>query len=69
VTRHTLTQEYVLFASRYRPDYAEIKRVAYNSVRYAFLPQAEKQRLSKDLDQRFAAFEAMIAGLGATPGK
>jgi adenosine deaminase len=26
VTRHTLSQEYVLFASRYKPDYAELKK-------------------------------------------
>jgi adenosine deaminase len=69
VTRHTLTHEYVLFASRYRPDYAEIKKVAYNSVRYAFLPKADKERLTRDLDQRFATFEATIAALNAKPVK
>ncbi len=65
VTRHTLAQEYVLFASRYRPDYAEIKKVSYNSLRYAFLPAADKQRLSAQLDARYAAFEAAVALLGA----
>jgi adenosine deaminase/adenosine deaminase CECR1 len=60
VTRHTLSNEYVLFASRYKPDYAEIKRTSYNSIRYAFLPVAEKQRLTRQLDERFAAFEARI---------
>lgn len=65
VTRHNLANEYVLFASRYKPDYAEIKRVSYNSVRYAFLPDAQKQRLIKQLDQRFTRFEENIAGLGA----
>ena len=30
---------------------------------HAFLPQAEKQRLTRQLDQRFAAFEAKIAAL------
>jgi adenosine deaminase/adenosine deaminase CECR1 len=61
VTRHTLSNEYVLFASRYKPDYAEIKRTSYNSIRYAFLPVAEKQRLTRQLDERFAAFEAKVA--------
>ena len=63
VTRHTLSNEYVLFASRYKPDYAEMKRTSYNSIRYAFLPVAEKQRLTRQLDERFAAFEAKTAAL------
>ncbi len=64
VTRHNLSHEYMLFASRYRPDYAEVKKLSYNSVRYAFLPDAQKQRLTRQLDQRFARFEAAIAALG-----
>jgi adenosine deaminase/adenosine deaminase CECR1 len=63
VTRHNLANEYVLFTSRYKPGYAEVKKLSYNSVRYAFLPPAQKQRLSAQLDQRFAAFEANIAAL------
>ena len=63
VTRHTLTQEYVLFASRYKPDYAEMKKTSYNSVRYAFLSAPEKARLTRQLDTRFAAFEAGMAKL------
>jgi adenosine deaminase len=69
VTRHTLSNEYVLFASRYRPSYAEIKKASYNSIRYAFLPVAEKQRLARQLDTRFVAFEAMIADLVNTKVK
>jgi adenosine deaminase len=63
VTRHTLSQEYVLFASRYKPSYAEMKKASYNSLRYAFLPAADKQRLVRQLDARFARFEAGIAAL------
>ena len=67
VTRHTLTNEYVLFASRYKPAYAEVKKASYDSVRYAFLPAADKTRITRQLDQRFAAFEASIAAMaGAT---
>jgi adenosine deaminase len=69
VTRHTLAQEYVLFASRYRPGYAEVKKAAYNSLRYAFLPAADKQRLTADLTARFAAFEAAIATLDSARAK
>lgn len=67
VTRHTLAQEYVLFASRYQPGYAEVKQAAYNSLRYAFLPAADKARLSRDLDSRFSAFEAATAALNGPP--
>jgi adenosine deaminase/adenosine deaminase CECR1 len=69
VTRHDLANEYVLFTSRYKPDYAEVKRLSYNSVRYSFLPPAHKQRLTAQLDQRFAEFEAHIAALGTPAGK
>jgi adenosine deaminase/adenosine deaminase CECR1 len=69
VTRHNLANEYMLFASRYKPDYAEVKKLSYDSVRYAFLPDAQKQRLARQLDQRFARFEADIAALGNPRGQ
>ena len=66
--RHALSHEYPLFASRYRPDYAEVKRLSYASIEYAFLPAAQRARLSRQLDERFARFEADMAGLpGAAP--
>ncbi|MFC5550958.1 adenosine deaminase family protein [Massilia aerilata] len=60
VTRHNLANEYVLFASRYKPSYAEVKKASYNSIRYSFLPALEKARLTRQLDERFARFEAGI---------
>jgi adenosine deaminase len=63
VTRHNLSNEYVLFASRYKPGYAELKKASYDSIRYSFLPDADKTRLIRQLDARFATFEARIAGL------
>jgi adenosine deaminase/adenosine deaminase CECR1 len=69
VTRHNLANEYVLFASRYKPGYAELKKASYNSIRYSFLDAADKARLTKQLDQRFAKFEAEIAGLGKAAAK
>lgn len=65
VTRHTLSQEYVQFASQFKPSYAEVKKASYASIRYAFLPVAEKQRLTRQLDQRYADFEAAMAALDA----
>jgi adenosine deaminase/adenosine deaminase CECR1 len=63
VTRHNLSNEYVLFASRYKPSYAELKKASYNGIRYSFLPEADKARLTRQLDGRFARFEAEIADL------
>lgn len=61
VSRNNLSGEYVLYAARYRPDYAEVKKLSYDSLRYAFLAPADKQRLLKALDGKFARFEAAIA--------
>jgi adenosine deaminase len=69
VTRHNLANEYMLFASRYAPSYAEVKQLSYNGVRYAFLAAADKQRLTRQLDARFAAFEAAVAASTVAPMK
>ncbi len=69
VTRHTLSNEYVLFASRYKPNYAEIKKTAYDSIRYSFLDKDAKARLARQLDARFARFEADVAALERTAVK
>jgi adenosine deaminase len=68
VTRHNLSNEYVLFASRYKPSYAELKKASYNSIRYSFLNVADKARLTQQLDGRFARFEAEIASLDRQAG-
>lgn len=69
VTRHNLSGEYALFAARYKPSYGEIKKVSYNGIRYAFLPATEKARLTKQLDARFATFEAAIARMDQGAGR
>ena len=61
VSRNNLSGEYVLFASRYKTDYAEVKKLSYDSLRYSFLPDADKRRLKTLLDARFVKFEAEIA--------
>jgi adenosine deaminase/adenosine deaminase CECR1 len=61
VSRNTLSNEYVLFASRYKTSYAEVKKLSYDSIRYSFLQDADKQRLLKQLDSRFAKFESDVA--------
>lgn len=61
VSRSNLSNEYLLFIVRYRPTYEELKKVAYNSIRYSFLSESEKRDELKSLDKRFTGFEARIA--------
>ena len=61
VSRNNLSGEYVLYAARYQPKYAEVKKLSYDSIRYSFLNDAEKQRLMKALDVKFGKFESDIA--------
>ncbi|MGZ0080789.1 hypothetical protein [Methylomonas sp. YC3] len=61
VSRNNLSNEYLLFTSRYKPSYDELKAVVYNSIDYAFLHDQEKAEARWALDKRFAAFEAQIA--------
>ncbi len=57
VSRSSISHEYLLFMSGYRPSYATVKSTVYNSLRYAFLSMAEKEKQSRLLDARFAKFE------------
>lgn len=66
VARNDLSSEYVLYASRYRPTYDEVKATVARSIRASFLTDAEKADQLAALEQRFAAFEATIADLAAT---
>jgi len=63
VSRNNLSGEYLLFITRYKPPYEELKKVAYNSIRYSFLNESEKLDELKSLDKRFASFETKIAKL------
>jgi adenosine deaminase/adenosine deaminase CECR1 len=61
VSRNNLSGEYVLYASRYKTDYAEVKKLSYNSLKYSFLSDSDKKRLTRQLDSRYSAFEAEVA--------
>jgi adenosine deaminase/adenosine deaminase CECR1 len=63
VSRSSLSGEYLLYASRYRPSYPALKQTAYNSIRHSFLTEAEKGEETARLDRRYAAFEARMAAL------
>lgn len=68
VSRNDLSGEYLLYASRYRPSYDELKELVYNSIRFSFLTDAEKEEELTRLDRRFALFEAKIAALPPLAG-
>ena len=61
VSRNNLSNEYFLFASRYKPSYDTLKKVVGDSIRYSFLSTVEKTSQLQQLDQRFIKFEAAVA--------
>ena len=63
VSRSDINAEYLLFVSRYKPNYAALKDIVYNSIRYSFLSEQDKKLQIKQLDTRFARFEAATAKL------
>ncbi len=61
VSRNNLTKEYLLFISRYKPSYEQLKQVVYNSIKYSFLTEEEKEKQLNLLDNKFLLFEETIA--------
>ena len=62
VSRTSLTEQYVLLASRY-PEitYWDIKNYVFNSITYSFIKDPLlKEKLKKDIEQRFIIFEKYI---------
>ncbi|MBZ5606345.1 MAG: adenosine deaminase [Acidobacteriia bacterium] len=59
VSRGHLTLEYVRAALDYGLTYAELKKMARNSLEYSFLPEDEKARAKAELERRFAEFEKL----------
>ena len=62
ILRTNMTEQYVLLAKRYKDiSYRDIKQFVYNSINYSFIKDSSvKKQLMKDLDNRFAIFEAKI---------
>ncbi|MBE8596003.1 adenosine deaminase family protein [Xenorhabdus sp. BG5] len=63
VSRGDLTHEFVIFATNYKPSYAEIKKTVFNSIQYSFLSPEEKSAEFQDLRSRFLIYESEIAGI------
>lgn len=58
VARIDLTHEYIKGVHELGLEYDDLKRMTYNSLKYAFLDDETKTRLLEDLDARFTTFEA-----------
>lgn len=58
VARSDLTNEYLRAVLEHGLGYRELKRISRDSLRYAFLEDAEKRRLLERLDEAFARFES-----------
>lgn len=69
VSRSSMSHEYLMFTDRYKPSYEELKTLVYNSIRFSFLSDSEKQKELQKLDDRFVDFEAMIASVNDRLGK
>ena len=63
VSRGSLTEEYVLLASRYRYSYDEIKQFVSNSINYSFMTHNEKEQNLKLLQKKFDEFEHKISSI------
>ena len=63
VSRNDLASQYTLLGSSYDISYAEIKTLVANSIRYSFLPEADRKRVMDVVDTQFCIFESKIAAL------
>ena len=61
VARSDLTNEYLRAATEHGLGYRELKRMARDSLRYAFLEDGEKRALIERFDRMVRAFESSVA--------
>lgn len=61
ILRTDLTREYVRAVIEQHLDYPQLKMITRNAIKYSFLPQQEKKRLQRQLDEKFMQFEAAYA--------
>lgn len=54
----SLSQEYCLLAQNSQLGYEDFKQLSFNSIRYSFLPQREKENLEQELKKAFLSFES-----------
>jgi adenosine deaminase len=71
VLRSNLTEQFVLLAQRYPEfSYAEIKKLVFNSIEFAFMEEyGRKKWILKDIENRFNDFERQLADRVFQAGK
>ncbi|MDC9594399.1 adenosine deaminase family protein [Xenorhabdus sp. IM139775] len=69
VFRSDLTHEFLIFVTNYKPQYADIKKAVFNSIRYSFLSPEEKLAELQDLRSRFLIYESEMARIEKTVHK
>jgi hypothetical protein len=58
VSRSDISREYLKAAEEHGLGYLQLKAIAHNSLRYAFVDATEKARLQRNLDDDFKKFES-----------
>jgi adenosine deaminase len=58
VSRSDISREYLKAAEEHGLGYLQLKAIARNSLRYAFVDATEKARLQRNLDDDFKKFES-----------
>jgi adenosine deaminase len=62
VSRTDLTEQYELAVARHGLGYRSLRRIANDSLRHAFLPDAERARLLREQAAAFTRYEARFPG-------
>jgi len=57
ISKSDLTNEYFKLATKYPFSYKQMKTFIYNSIKYSFLNEIQKERMNNLLSKRFAKFE------------
>ncbi len=60
--RTDMNHEYVKAIMTYGLSYTQVKQLAFNALRYSFLPAKQQAQLEVKLTQQFNQFESKIAG-------
>ena len=61
VSRNSLSNEYLLYVTQFKPTYKQLKQTVYRGIEYSFLSEVDKREELRKLDSKFQKFEALIA--------
>ena len=61
VSRSSLSNEYFLYVTHFKPSYKQLKQTVYRGIEYSFLSELDKKEEIKRLNDKFLKFEALMA--------